>query len=121
MTWRIIKKCAPLNTSRRKCHMYLNEKVKIESCKGDNLLSKCFELINKAKIKTSSPFYGIIATSTSYVFTAIFQHSHGGHRFWSAQLMFCIISFLKQKSCSSKRRFYWIILREIFPVNTAQK
>ena len=49
MTWRIIKKCAPLNTSKRKCHMYLNEKVKIESCKGDNLLSKCFELINKSR------------------------------------------------------------------------
>ena len=47
--WRIIKKCAPFNTTKRKCYLCLNEKLEIASYKGDNLLNKRSELINKCR------------------------------------------------------------------------
>ena len=46
VTWRIIKKCTPFNTTKRKCYLCLNEKHEIASYKGDNILSKRSELIN---------------------------------------------------------------------------
>ena len=48
-TWRIIKKCAPFNTTKRKCCLCLNEKFEIASYKGDNLLNKRSELISKCR------------------------------------------------------------------------
>ena len=56
VTWRIIWKCAPFNTATRKCYLFLNEKLEMASYKGDNLLNKRSELINKYRPKTSSPF-----------------------------------------------------------------
>ena len=47
VTWRIIRKCAPFNTSKRKCYLCLNEKLEIASNKGDNLLNNRSELISK--------------------------------------------------------------------------
>ena len=49
VTWRIIRKCAPFNTTKRKCYLYLNEKLEIASYKGENLLNKNSELINKCR------------------------------------------------------------------------
>ena len=49
VTWRIIKKCAPFNTTKRKCYLCLNEKLEIASYKGDNLLNKRSELISKCR------------------------------------------------------------------------
>ena len=50
-----------------------------------------------------------------YVFTEIFPAVFQlGPPFWPARLMFCIIWFSRQKSSSSKRRFHWRILREIY-------
>ena len=49
VTWRIIKKCAPFNTTKRKCYLCLNEKLQIASYKGDNLLNKRSKLINKCR------------------------------------------------------------------------
>ena len=46
-TWRIIIKCAPFNTTKRSCYICLNGKLEIASYKGDNLLNKRSELINK--------------------------------------------------------------------------
>ena len=40
VTWRIIRKCTPFNTTKRKCYLCLNEKLEIASYKGDNLLNK---------------------------------------------------------------------------------
>ena len=47
VTWRIIRKCAPFNTTKRRCYLCLNEKLEIASYKGDNLFNKRSELINK--------------------------------------------------------------------------
>ena len=47
--WRIIRKCALFNATKRKCYLCLNEKLEIASDKGDNLLSKRSELINKCR------------------------------------------------------------------------
>ena len=56
VTWRIIKKCAPFNTTKRKCHLCLNEKLEIASYKGDNLLNKRKELISKYRHQHKSTF-----------------------------------------------------------------
>ena len=49
VTWRIIRKCASFNTTKRKCYLCLNEKLEIASYKGDNLLNKRSELISKCR------------------------------------------------------------------------
>ena len=49
VTWRIIRKCTPFNTTKRKCYLCLNEKLEIASYKGGNLLNKRSELINKCR------------------------------------------------------------------------
>ena len=49
VTWRIIRKCSPFNTTKRKCYLRLNEKLEIASHKGDNLLNKRSELVNKCR------------------------------------------------------------------------
>ena len=49
VTWRIIRKCTPFNTTKRKCYLCLNEKLEIASCKGDNLLNRRSELIGKRR------------------------------------------------------------------------
>ena len=77
VTWRITRKCAPFNTTKRKCDLCLNEKLEIASYKRDNLLNKRSELIDTKCIasvdtKTNSPFYGMIEKTKSYVFTEIF-------------------------------------------------
>ena len=49
VTWRIIRKCTPFNTTKRICYLYLNEKLEIASYKGDNLLNKRSEPVNKCR------------------------------------------------------------------------
>ena len=49
VTWRTIRKCAPFNTTKRKCYLFLNEKLEIASYKGDNLLAKRSELFSKCR------------------------------------------------------------------------
>ena len=49
VTWMIIRKCAPFNTTKRKCYLRLHEKLEIASYKGDNLLNKRSELINNCR------------------------------------------------------------------------
>ena len=56
VTWRIIKKCAPFNTTKRKCYLCLNEKLEIASYKEDNLLNKRKELISKYRHQHKSTF-----------------------------------------------------------------
>ena len=48
-TKRITRKCAPFNTTKRKCYLCLNEWLGIASYKGDNLLNKSLEFINKCR------------------------------------------------------------------------
>ena len=45
----LMRKCAPFNTTKRKCYLCLNENLEIASYKGDNLLNKISELINKCR------------------------------------------------------------------------
>ena len=47
--WRIIRKCKPFNTTKRKCYLCLNEKLEVALYKEDNLLNKRSELINKCR------------------------------------------------------------------------
>ena len=47
--WRIVRKCPPYNLSKRKCYLCLNEKLEIASYKGNNLLNKRSELVNKCR------------------------------------------------------------------------
>ena len=49
ITWRIIRKCATFNTTKRKWYICLKEKLEIASYKGDNLLNKRSEFINKCR------------------------------------------------------------------------
>ena len=120
VTWRIIRKCAPFNTAKGKCYLFLNEKLEISSYKGGNTLGQ--NLVTSVDTKTISPFYSMIARTKSYVFTEIFLAVFPLRPpFWPARLMFCIICFRKQKSSSTKRQFYRRILLGIFPVKTAWK
>ena len=45
--WRIIRKCASFNATKRKCYLCHNEKLEIASHKGNNLLKERSELIHK--------------------------------------------------------------------------
>ena len=56
VTWRIIRKCPPFHTTKRKCYLCLNEKLEIASCKGDNLLNKRSELISKCRHQNKFTF-----------------------------------------------------------------
>ena len=49
ITWRIIRKCATFNTTKKKWYICLKEKLEIASYKGDNLLNKRSEFINKCR------------------------------------------------------------------------
>ena len=50
VTWRIIRKCGPLNSTKRKCVLCVNEKLE------DNLLNKRSELINKCRHQNKFTF-----------------------------------------------------------------
>ena len=49
VTWSIVRECPPYSLSKRKCYLCLNEKLEINSYKGNNLLNKRSELINKCR------------------------------------------------------------------------
>ena len=49
LTCNIVRECPPHCLSKRKCYLRLNEKLEINSCKGNNLLNKRSELINKCR------------------------------------------------------------------------
>ena len=49
VTWKIIRKCAPFNITKIKCYLCSKEKLEIASYKGDNLLNKRSEFINKCR------------------------------------------------------------------------
>ena len=49
VTWKIIRKCTPFNITKIKCYLCSNEKLEIASYKGDNLLNKRSEFINKCR------------------------------------------------------------------------
>ena len=83
VTWRIIRKCIPFNTTKRKCYLCFNEKLDI----GQNLLTS-------VDTKTNSFFYGMIARTKSYVFTETFLAVFLLESIFSpVQLIFCIYSF----------------------------
>ena len=54
VTWGILREYSPYNWSKRKCYLSLNEKLEINSDKGNNLLNKSSELI-KYRFKVQSP------------------------------------------------------------------
>ena len=122
VTWRIIRECAPFNTTKRKCYLCLNKKLDIASYKGDNLLNKRSELINKCRHQNK--------------FTLLWHDSKDQELCFHCDICRCIpigahvlacavyvlhIWFSKQKSSSSKRRFHWRIVRGIFPVKITRK
>ena len=49
VTWRIISKCAPFNTTKGKYCLCLNENLEIASYKEENLLNKRSELTSKCR------------------------------------------------------------------------
>ena len=49
VTRSIVRECPPYSLSKRKCYLCLNEKLEINSYKGNNLLNKRLELINKCR------------------------------------------------------------------------
>ena len=49
VTWIIVRECPPYSLSKRKCYLCLNEKLEINSYKGNNLLNKRSELINNCR------------------------------------------------------------------------
>ena len=93
VTWRIIRKCAPFNTTKRKCYLCLNEKLEIASYKGDNLLNERSELINKCRHQNKFTLLQHDSGRTkSYVFTVIFLAAFPLEPlFWPARFMFCIM------------------------------
>ena len=49
VTWSIVRECPQYSLSKRKCYLCLNKKLEINSYKGNNLLKKRSELINKCR------------------------------------------------------------------------
>ena len=117
-TWRIIRKRAPINTTKRKYYLCLNQKLEIPSYKGDNLLNKRSEIINKWRHQTNFTILRHDSKDYELCFHCDISHCipNGDH-----VLAFAVyvlhIWFWEQKSSSSKRQLHCIILRGIFPVN----
>ena len=60
VTWGILREYPPYNLSKRKCYLSLNEKLEINSYKGNNLLNKRSELIKyRIKVQASKQIYVI--------------------------------------------------------------
>ena len=80
VTWRVIRKCAPFNTTKRKRYLCLNEKLDIASYKGDNLLNKRSELINKCRHQNK---FTVLRYDSKVTFSLKYssQYSHWGPRF----------------------------------------
>ena len=51
VTSRLMRQCVPCSSIKRNCDLYLNEKFEIAPHKGDKLLSKNSEIINKCRHK----------------------------------------------------------------------
>ena len=49
LTWTIVRECQLYSLSKRKCYFCQNEKLEINPHKGNNLLNKRSELINKCR------------------------------------------------------------------------
>ena len=49
VTRSVVRECPPCNLSKRKCYLCLNEKLQINSYKGNNLVNKRSELTNKCR------------------------------------------------------------------------
>ena len=47
IVWEILRKHQMYNPNTKRCSLRLNEKLEIARCKGQNLLNKRFEIINK--------------------------------------------------------------------------
>ena len=47
VTWSIVRECPPYKLNKKKCYLCLNEKLEINSYRGNNLLNKRSELISK--------------------------------------------------------------------------
>ena len=62
VTWSILRECPPYNLRKRKCYLCLNEKLEINSYKGNNLLNKISELI-KCRIKVQAPKQTYVITT----------------------------------------------------------
>ena len=62
VTWRILREYPPYNLSKRKCYLSLNEKLEINSYKGNNLLNKRSELI-KYRLKAQAPKQTYVITT----------------------------------------------------------
>ena len=59
---------SPYSLSKRKCHLCLNEKIEINSYKGNKLLEKRLELINKCRHINKHSYCDTIAMTISKVF-----------------------------------------------------
>lgn len=59
VTWSITWECAPYNSGKRKCYLCLNEKLEINSYKGNKLLNKRSKLINKCRYQELVPKFFI--------------------------------------------------------------
>ena len=51
VTSRLMRQCVPCSSIKRNCDLYLNEKFEMAPYKGDKLLSKNSEIINKCRHK----------------------------------------------------------------------
>ena len=89
----------------------------------NNFMQRRQFIEQKVRISSSSsPFYGMIVKTRSYVLTEIFLAIFPLRLlFWPAWLMFCIKWCSRLKSGSSKQWFHWRILRVIFAVNAVRK
>ena len=65
--------CIFQHKKKKKCYLCFNEKLEITSYKGENLLNKRSEPINKCRHQNKLILlYDIIARTKSYIFTEIF-------------------------------------------------
>ena len=62
VTWSILRECPPYNLRKRNCYLCLNEKLEINSYKGNNLLNKRSELI-KCRINEHAPKQTYVITT----------------------------------------------------------
>ena len=49
INWEIVRKCAPVNVTKVKCNLCLNEKLDIATYKDDNIINQRSELISKCR------------------------------------------------------------------------
>ena len=115
ISWRIIRKCTPFNTTKKNIICVWMKSLKSLHIKETIYWAKCQSLLTIVDTRTNLPFYGMITRAKSYVFTVIFLVLFPLEPTFSPALfMFCIYGFQNRNRAAQSDGFIGGYCREYF-------